>query len=325
MSRRQSLAVSMGDPNGIGPEVLLKSLAQLQGTDSFHPVVAGSRVYLEELARDLELSIWWDKVAVIDIGAVEGPHWGQTTEAGGQAARQALEAAVEQCRLGRCHGLVTAPVSKAALRLAGFSHTGHTDFLADVFGRRVAMAFLSDYFHVLLATAHIPLAEVPGCLDTDDLVEQGELFFQLLNRLESTPPRIAVCGLNPHASENGLLGREEEQIVEPALRILEQKFGEGVFSGPHPADTLFRRARKGEFDGVVALYHDQGLIPLKMLAFDSAVNVTLGLPFVRTSPDHGTAFDIAGRGVANPKSMKNAFRRALQLVEAGAATEPAAG
>lgn len=305
----------MGDPNGIGPEVMLKALEACQRRPDFRPVVAGAAAYLESLAEQLDLTLDWDWIELCDVGAWPfPPRWGEVSPEAGRLALLALERAVELCGENRCRALVTAPVSKEALRLAGFGHSGHTDYLADAFDSPASMAFLSERFHVLLATAHIPLRDVAGGLCKDDLVRQGALFYEALATLGGERPRIAVCGLNPHASERGLIGDEEERVVEPAVRRLQERFGPAAFCGPLPADTVFWRIERGDFDAALALYHDQGLIPLKMAAFETAVNVTLGLPVVRTSPDHGTAFDIAGSGRADPGSMRRAFQWAVRLL-----------
>jgi 4-hydroxythreonine-4-phosphate dehydrogenase len=213
------------------------------------------------------------------------------------------------------NAIATAPVSKEAFRLAGLPWNGHTDLLAHLTGApHVAMMFESPALRVVLATIHIALAEVPEALTQPVLESTIELTALGLPRLGVASPRIAVAGLNPHAGEHGLFGREEDTIIVPAIASCRRR---GIdVTGPFPGDTVFLRAHRGEFDVVVACYHDQGLIPLKLLAFGEAVNVTLGLPIVRTSVDHGTAFDIAGRGVANPESMIAAVLLAARLAPA---------
>jgi len=220
--------------------------------------------------------------------------------------------AVADATLGDVKGIATAPINKEALRLAGLPWNGHTELLAHLTGvRRVAMMFYSDELRVVLATIHVPLADVPRLL-TQTLMEDTIALATLeLPRFDKVAPRIAVAGLNPHAGEHGLFGREEETVIAPAIACCRAK---GIdVSGPFPADTVFVRARKGEFDVVVACYHDQGLIPIKLVAFGRAVNVTLGLPIIRTSVDHGTAFDIAGKGVADAGSMIEAVLLAARL------------
>jgi 4-hydroxythreonine-4-phosphate dehydrogenase len=230
----------------------------------------------------------------------------------GSAAYDAIARAAKDAQAGNVAAVATAPINKEALRLAGFRWNGHTDMLADLTGaKHVAMMFYSDELRVILATVHVPLADVPKLL-TQSLMEQTiALAARELPKFDKMPPRLAVAGLNPHAGEHGLFGREEEIAISPAIACSRAK---GIdVAGPFPGDTVFVRARKGEFDAVIACYHDQGLIPVKLLAFGQAVNVTLGLPIIRTSVDHGTAFDIAGQGIANERSMIEAIEYAERL------------
>jgi 4-hydroxythreonine-4-phosphate dehydrogenase len=219
---------------------------------------------------------------------------------------------VDDARQHRADGIATAPINKEAFRLAGLPWNGHTDLLAHLMGvEHVAMMFHSPALRVVLATVHIALAEVPLALTQPSLEATIALTARELPRYDVAKPRIAVAGLNPHAGEHGLFGREEENVIAPAIAACRAR---GIdVSGPWAPDTVFLRAHRGEFDVVVACYHDQGLIPIKLLAFGEAVNVTLGLPIVRTSVDHGTAFDIAGRGLANPASMIAAVLLAARL------------
>jgi 4-hydroxythreonine-4-phosphate dehydrogenase len=230
----------------------------------------------------------------------------------GRAAYDAIVRAVADIRGGRADALATAPINKEALRLAGLPWSGHTDLLAHLTGvESVAMMFYSEALRVVLATIHIPLADVPRALTRHSLETIITLTAEAMPRFGWPSSRIAVAGLNPHAGEHGLFGREEIDAIAPAIAASRAR---GIdVSGPYPADTLFVRATRGEFDVVVACYHDQGLVPVKLLAFGQAVNVTLGLPIVRTSVDHGTAFDIAGRGVADPESMIAAVLLAARL------------
>ena len=232
----------------------------------------------------------------------------------GRAAYDTIVRAVDDARQGRVGGIATAPVNKEAFRLAGLPWSGHTDLLAHLTGApHVAMMFHSAALRVVLATVHIALAEVPRALTQPSLEATIDLTARELPRFGVAHPRIAVAGLNPHAGEHGLFGREEETVIAPAIAACRAR---GIdVTGPFPGDTVFLRAHRGEFDVVVACYHDQGLIPVKLLAFGEAVNVTLGLPIVRTSVDHGTAFDIAGRGVANPESMIAAVLLAARLAQ----------
>ena len=316
------IVFSMGDPNGIGPEITLKALHFFLGNESFHPIIAGDSHYLRSLGDNLSIDLPWDRIEVIEAGRTPfTPDWGKQDKTAGRLALSALEIAAETCRSRDIPLLVTAPVNKGSLLMAGFEYPGQTEFLAHAFSsENFCMAFLSDSFHLLLATIHISLSRVPELLNQNELFEKCVLFREALIRL-NTSPRIAVCGLNPHASENGVFGDEEKRIIVPAIEKLKEKFGENSFSGPFPPDTVFNKTISGEFDAVVAMYHDQGLIPLKLLAFDSAVNTTLGLPVFRTSPGHGTAFDIAGRNMANPDSMIAAVKWGIRLAYTNAETE----
>ncbi len=298
--------------------MLLRALCRLSGVESFRAVIFGPERYLQGLAESLALRPDFRHHRIVPLAEYPfPPPWGQVSSAAGRAAWTSLSAAVEYCREAAVSGrrplLVTPPVHKEALQEAGFRYPGQTEFLGAAFpGSEAAMAFLSDRFHIILATTHIGLREVFGHLSPELIVRRAALFHRTLARLLGRVPRIAVAGLNPHASEGGRFGDEEARILGPALRRLAAEGYEGI-SGPWPPDSVFRQADHGQFDGVVALYHDQGLIPLKLVAFHSAVNTTLGLPIVRTSPDHGTAFDIAGRGVADSSSMEAAIRWGLRL------------
>src|SRR5262249_42179817 len=230
----------------------------------------------------------------------------------GRAAHDVIVRAVDDAKQGDISAITTAPINKEALRLAGLKWSGHTDLLAHLTGARdVAMMFHSDALRVVLATIHIPLADVPRTLTAPLMQRTIALTAREVARFDKVSPRIAVAGLNPHAGEHGLFGREEAEAIAPAIETC-RKHGIDV-SGPFPADTVFVRAQRGEFDVVVACYHDQGLIPVKLAAFGKAVNITLGLPIVRTSVDHGTAFDIAGKGVADAGSMIEAVLLAARL------------
>lgn len=311
------VAFSMGDPHGIGPEVILKALESFPFRRAIRPLIFGDRHYLRQLSRDLRLSSPLDAIEVISTGSYEyPPRWGTTDAAAGRFAVQCLRGAVEYCRDHQWPLLVTAPLHKKASRLAGFSSPGQTEYVASFFeGSDPAMAFFSNRLHLLLITVHIPLRQVPAALSCEQLVRKIGFFYQALQEIGVSHPRLALCGLNPHASEGGLFGEEEERILGPALASLTEQYGPNTVIGPFSPDTIFQRALKKEFDGVIALYHDQGLIPLKLVAFESAVNVTLGLPIVRTSPDHGTAFDIAGRGIADAGSTMAAIEWGIRLAK----------
>ena len=281
------IAITEGDPAGIGPEIARRAAADPRVLDVCEPVL---------------------------YGAAAGTRFepGVLSAEAGQAGYDAIVRAAADAQSGEVAAIATAPINKEALRLAGFPWNGHTDMLAHLTGaQHVAMMFYSDELRVVLATVHVPLADVPALL-TQTLLEQTiALTARELPRFGIASPRIAVAGLNPHAGEHGLFGREEEIVMAPAIACCRAK---GIdVSGPFPGDTIFVRARRGEFDVVIACYHDQGLIPVKLVAFGRAVNVTLGLPIIRTSVDHGTAFDIAGKGVADPESMIGAVLLAAQL------------
>ncbi len=316
------IVFSMGDPNGIGPEVTLKALNVLLEKISFSPVIAGNPEYLKAQGDALGLDLPWDRIETVRIG--EGqytPKWGKVDRQAGELALASLETASELCLARKIPLLVTAPVNKESLRLAGFRFPGQTEFLGHAFSsKNYCMAFLSRSFHLLLATIHIPISEVPGSLNARELFQKCCLFHEALTRLTASP-RIGVCGLNPHASENGLFGDEEETIISPVIARLNTRFGKGAFSGPFPPDSIFTKTLSGNFNAIVAMYHDQGLIPLKLLDFHSTVNTTLGLSVSRTSPGHGTAFDIAGQKSANPESMIEAIKWGLRLAYNHTGTE----
>ncbi|MEE2823137.1 MAG: 4-hydroxythreonine-4-phosphate dehydrogenase PdxA [Acidobacteriota bacterium] len=307
---------SMGDPHGVGPEVILKALQPSLSSLNIRPIIFGDAQYLKGLAGDLGLNSLLYHVKIITVDSYEyPPSWGTLTAQAGHFALRCLEDATAYCRENDLPLLVTGPVNKQAIHLAGSTSPGQTELVASFFpDSDPAMAFFSDQMMLLLATTHIPLKNIPSTLNKDDLVRKTEIFLKALRQIGIAHPRLALCALNPHASEEGLFGTEESTILEPAIGILCKKHGENTISGPFPSDTLFRKVLENQFDGVVALYHDQGLIPLKLVAFESAVNVTLGLPLIRTSPDHGTAFEIAGSGVANSQSMEAAIRWGIRLV-----------
>jgi 4-hydroxythreonine-4-phosphate dehydrogenase len=288
--RKPKVAITSGDPAGIGPEISERATADESVRELCDPMIfgpsAGLRFQLGTLSADA-----------------------------GQAAYDSIVRAVEAARAGTVDAVATAPVNKEAFRLAGLPWAGHTDLLAHLTGsRHVAMMFYSEPLRVVLATIHIPLADVPGALTQASLEATIELTAKEMPRFGTNRPRIAVAGLNPHAGEHGLFGHEEQRIMIPAIEACRAR-GADV-SGPFPGDTIFVRAARGEWDVVVASYHDQGLIPVKLLAFGRAVNVTLGLPIIRTSVDHGTAFDIAGKGIADAGSMIAAVRLAARLAKA---------
>ena len=281
------IAITAGDPAGIGPEIAARAAGDSRVLEVCDPIVYGP-----------------------PAGTTFVP--GQLSADAGRAAHDAIVRATEDAQHGIVNAVATAPINKKAFQLAGLPWSGHTDLLAHLTGvSDVAMMFYSDALRVVLATIHIPLADVPAALTAASLEMTIRLTACELPRFGIPTPRIAVAGLNPHAGEEGLFGCEEETAIRPAIAACRAR---GVdVSGPFPADTLFVRAYRHEFDVVVACYHDQGLIPVKLVAFGQAVNVTLGLPIIRTSVDHGTAFDIAGTGVADPESMIAAVLLAARL------------
>jgi 4-hydroxythreonine-4-phosphate dehydrogenase len=287
------IAITTGDPAGIGPEIAEKAAADPRVTSVCDPVLYGMRP--AEARR------------VVPVG--------QVSAAAGRAAYEAIVAAVRDAQAGRVEAIATAPISKAAFAAAGLPWRGHTELLAALTGARsVAMMFYADVLRIVLATVHVPLADVPRSLTPERLDAVIRLAAAELPRFGWPQPRLALAAVNPHAGEGGLIGGEEREVLEPVVAAC-RRSGIDV-TGPLPADTVFLRAIRGEFDAVVACYHDQGLIPVKLVAFGRAVNVTLGLPIVRTSVDHGTAFDLAGRGEADPTSLVEAVRLAARLVAA---------
>lgn len=287
--RKPRVAITIGDPAGIGPEIAAAAAGDARVLERCDPIVYAP----PDLPR-------------------YSP--GVLSAAAGRAAYETIVRAVADARDHRVEAVATAPVNKEAFRLAGLPWSGHTDLLAHLTGApSVAMMFHCEALRVVLATIHLPLADVPRALTQASLEATIDLTARELPRFGIARPRIAVAGLNPHAGEHGLFGREEQTVIEPAVARCRAR---GIdVSGPFPGDTVFLRARRGEFDVVVACYHDQGLIPVKLLACGEAVNVTLGLPIVRTSVDHGTAFDIAGKGIANPDSMIAAVLLAAKLAQ----------
>lgn len=281
------IALTVGDPAGIGPEIARKAADDPRVRAVCDPVIYGP----PEAAR-------------FEPGVLSA--------AAGQAAFDTICDAVRDAVAGEVAAIATAPVNKLAFARAGLPWKGHTDLLAHLTGaRRAAMMFWSEPLKVVLATVHVPLIEVSGALTRELLDELIDLTASELPRFGISRPRLALAGLNPHAGESGLLGTEEARVLSPAVDAARVR---GVsIAGPFPGDTVFVRASRGEFDAVIACYHDQGLIPVKLLAFGHAVNVTLGLPIVRTSVDHGTAFDIAGTGTADPGSMVEAVLLAARL------------
>jgi len=324
------LLITMGDVAGIGPEIIARAWPEL--TKMCRPIVVGSRFWLE---RALELV---DSRAVArtvthtdqasasagEIPCLEGSEQdlrqvpvGKVTAEGGQAAYDFLCAAIDRTRKGAADGIVTAPLHKEGLRAAGLSYPGHTEILAERTGtRQFAMLLYCDGLAVAHVTLHMALRDVFRHLTQDAVAEKIRLLDDMMGRLLDRQPRLGVAALNPHASDGGLFGDEEETIIAPAVRATRAEGAE--VSGPWPSDTLFVRARRGEFDGIVAMYHDQGHIALKLLGGTRAVNISAGLPIVRTSVAHGTAYDIAGRGIADATGLIEAAGVAARLARRSA-------
>ena len=293
------LAVTLGDPRGIGPEIAARALAE--PLDARVTLIgADDQISTIPAARHVSVGIW-------NGGSGDTGDHARTLRAG-RLAGHAVETAARMALAGEVDAIVTGPAHKQALHLAGFPWPGHTEWLAQLAGGvEVAMMLAAADLRVVLVTTHVPLRDVPALLTMDRVVRTGRVTLQgLRDWFQIESPRLALCALNPHAGESGLFGDEERRVLNPAAEIL------GA-AGPLPADTVFVRALKGEFDAVLAPYHDVGMTAIKVAAFGRAVNVTLGLPFPRTSPDHGTAFDIAGRGVADPSSMRAAIELAASI------------
>lgn len=331
MTKAAPLAITMGDASGIGPEIVAKTLAK----GGQRAVVFGSQLVMEDIIGRLGLDLAVRRIAdpaearfapgcleIVEATKIAAlPPIGTIDATSGQASFDAILAAIAAAKAGRVAGIVTAPINKEAMGSAGIRYPGHTEILADYSGaKRVAMMLANDDIRTVLVTIHVSLRKAIEQADFAAQMSAIRLAHAGGKALGIAAPRVAVAGLNPHAGEGGLFGDEEIRIIRPAV---EAARAEGIdASGPWPGDTVYMQARKGQFDVVVAQYHDQGLIPVKYLGLEKGVNITLGLPFVRTSPDHGTAFDIAGRGIADPTSLQTALDYARRLVagrtEAGA-------
>lgn len=336
-ARAPRIGITMGDPAGIGPEVVLKAVAEPEVLAACVPVIVGDAQHLAHTARTLDLCCGYEIVRrgepfpedaagpviyhLDNITGTVAP--GVESGAAGRAAAEYIEAAVELCGAGVVDAISTAPINKRALFLGGYSFPGHTEFLAHLTGStESAMAFVASNLRIVLISTHVPLSEAIRLVEKERITRVTRLADRELRRWGIARPRIAVAALNPHGAEGGLFGVEEAAEIMPAVEACR---AEGMeVSGPFSADTVFLRASRGEFDAVISCYHDQAMIPVKCLSFGEAVNVTLGLPFIRTSVDHGTAFDIAGRGVAEHSSMVAAITLAARLArsdESGRAVE----
>jgi 4-hydroxythreonine-4-phosphate dehydrogenase len=304
MATLPRIAITLGDPRGIGPEIAARAL---EGGLEAEVTVVGAEDQISEVPARHRLPVGgW--------GQGSGERNGDRARAmrAGRIAGHSVETAVKLALQGQVDAIVTAPAHKHALHLAGFPYPGHTEWLAHLAGDvDVAMMLAAEELRVVLVTTHVPLRDVPALLTQERVLRTGRTTQRALREWWGIPePRIAVCAMNPHAGESGLFGDEEARVLRPAAEAL------GA-TGPLPADTVFVRAMRGEFDAVLAPYHDVGMTAIKVAAFGRAVNVTLGLPFIRTSPDHGTALDIAGTGKADPSSMRAAIDLAVQLAKKG--------
>ncbi len=329
------IGITMGDPAGIGPEVVLKAVAEEEIRRACIPVIIGDAQLLAHTARTLDLQSGYDIVradepfpehsepVIYHLGNIHGfIEPGIESGAAGKAAGGYIEAAVELCAAGSIDAVATAPINKRALFLGGYSFPGHTEFFAHLTGaEEYAMAFVAGNLRIVLISTHVPLAEAIRLVERDRVLKIINLTNRELQRWGIERPRLAVAALNPHGAEGGLFGVEEASEIMPAIDA--GRRDDINVQGPFSADTVFLRASRGEFDAVVACYHDQAMIPVKCLSFGEAVNVTLGLPFIRTSVDHGTAFDIAGKGLAEHSSMVAAIKLAAELSQrAGESCRP---
>ena len=299
------ILITMGEPSGIGPEVALAAFAHFGGKVGRHPLtlVGDAKIFAAH------------KDALVPTSAPVAAIAGRPDETNAAAVTQAIEIAVSACLAGEAAALVTAPIHKAVLNAAGFAFPGHTEFLAHLTGaRRAVMMLASDKLRVVPLTIHMPIAKVPGAISKQAVFETGEIILTALRRdFGLLNPRLAVAGLNPHAGEDGVLGDEDGNVIAPAIAALKAR-GFNV-RGPLSADTLFHDEARKTYDAALCMYHDQALIPIKSLSFWDGVNVTLGLPIVRTSPDHGTALDIAGTGKADARSMIAAIKMAAAMAD----------
>ncbi len=326
------LAITMGDPAGIGPEIIVKALQLPKVWRVCRPLIIGSRTILEHMIQSLKNPI---SIALVDgheattakqafrrgrlplfdpfSKPARSIRLGRVSAKAGEMAVICIQSAVRLAQAGCVAGIVTAPINKEAMHLAGYLYPGHTEMLADLTkAKESGMMITGGPLKIVFTTTHLALRDVAEALTVQKIVQAIRLaHFGLKQLFGVKKPRIAVAGFNPHAGENGLFGDEEIRLILPAIK---QAKAQGLTcNGPHPADTMFAKALTGAFDGIVALYHDQGLIPLKTVGFGHCVNITLGLPILRTSVDHGTAFDIAGKGKADPTSLVDAIVMAAQL------------
>jgi 4-hydroxythreonine-4-phosphate dehydrogenase len=322
----------MGDPAGIGPEIIVKALAQHSIWRVCQPLVVGSLPIMKRTAAALKIPIELMTVSGHEASgemkrfkrgtlpifdpfesALKRIRQGEPSVISGEAAVQCIKTAVEWARMGCVRGMVTAPINKKAIHLAGHAYPGHTEMLGSLTGaKEVGMMILGGPLKILFATTHVAIRDLSHSITKTRVTRAIRLAHQGLRKFfDIRHPRIGVAGLNPHAGEAGLFGQEETRVIAPAVK--QARASRIRCSGPYPADTLFGKAMRGEYDGIVAMYHDQGLVALKTVAFGHCVNLTVGLPFIRTSVDHGTAYDIVGKGKADPSSLIEAITLAARL------------
>ncbi len=325
------IGITMGDPTGIGPEVIIKSLIDKNVTKEIIPVIFGDRGVLMRVAEDIGIKMRFREISSLEnvkdieldsrevlVRSISNLkmnrlRYGRPDRNCGRAMVNYIKEAVGECLKNNIHAIVTAPINKEIINEAGFRYSGHTDLIAELTGAKEFTAmFVSRHFKVSFATLHLPLKDVSLRITPQRIYRVGLMTWRALRQFFGVKnPKIGVCGLNPHSGEGGLFGDEEKDMIYPAI-VSMRSIGmdvEGVLS----PDSAFWKAYNKEFDAIIAMYHDQGLIPIKLLDFDNAVNVTIGIPIIRTSPDHGTAYDIAGKGIANPNSMKSAIELARQM------------
>ena len=320
-------SITMGDPAGIGPEIIVKALSRLGPKDRY--IVFGCPRVIQSAIQTSSVEMVVKKITKIEEATFEPnvievletnsfkkpPIFGKTSEENGKSAFTAVTSSIEHALSEKVSSIITAPINKESLALAGVKYPGHTEILADFSGvKNVGMLLANEEIRTVLVSIHCSLSDAINAVTFEGQMAAIRLANDGAKLLGYSKPRVAVAGLNPHAGESGLFGHEEIEIISPAIKQAQK---EGILaSGPWPGDTVFMQARRGNFDIVVAQYHDQGLIPVKFMGVDKGVNITLGLPFVRTSPDHGTAFDIAGQGIADATSLETAMSYAKKLVEA---------
>lgn len=319
MQKKKKIAITMGDPTGIGPEIIVKALDSLTIKPEDYLLI-GNKELFKQTASDIEIKLD-ENIEIIDIPSDKSQiEIGTPGIESGKSSFLALEKACELAINDEIKAIVTAPVSKQAINMAGYHYSGQTEILQKYLSGQAEMLFVAGDFKVLLLTRHIPISKVPESLNADHIINSIKaLNNSLINNFGISNPKLAICGLNPHAGEAGLIGNEENEIIIPAINKLKDDYSINT-EGPFPADTVWIKASKPylenkpqPYDAYIACYHDQGLIPIKLLAMNKTVNVTINLPIIRTSPSHGTAFDIAGKNIANYSSMQEAIKLALAI------------